>query len=232
MESTNISLLNVFYKIDSGESKLAADLIALINASIENKKSKTLAIGFCGNFLDSLYVDDLYYAIPSCYPQLRWPSIRPFRTVAVDETALPFSPNTWDCFLALHLLEFSAHSRRFLREAFRTTKMGGKLIVVAVNKKNGNYFQCNRKIFKRVVKHTVHDIIEMITLESFSVTDILGINERFRFWPYNFSYNLDWYGEILLNNFPLLADVVIIVAEKGRELPEPVKSLEAKYEIL
>ncbi|MDR2794189.1 MAG: class I SAM-dependent methyltransferase [Holosporaceae bacterium] len=231
MESTNISLLNVFYKIGSEGNKLEADLIKLINNSIENKKSKTLAIGFHGNFLDSICLDNLYYAIPHCYPMQRWPKIRPFRTVAVSETALPFLPDTWDCILAIHLMEFSTSSRQFLQEAFRTMKTGGKLIVISVNKKIVNFFQNNRKIFSRV-KRSPNDIVEMIRQESFVVTNIFGVSKQFRFWPYNFSYNMDWYGEILMNNFPLLADIVIIAAEKRRESPEPIKSLEAQYEIL
>ncbi|MDR3179542.1 MAG: class I SAM-dependent methyltransferase [Holosporaceae bacterium] len=231
MESTNISLLKVFYQIGSEGNKLEADMVKIINNNIENKKSKTLAIGFAGNFLDSIYLDDLYYAIPSRYPMLRWPKIRPFRTVAVNETALPFLPNTWDCVLVLHLMEFSTSGRRFLQEVSRTMKMGGKLILVAINKKNDIFFQNKRKIFGKI-KHSSHDIIEMIRQESFAVTDVFGLNERFKFWPYSFSYNLDWYGEILVNNFPLLADVVIMVAEKRKESPEPLKSLEAQYEIL
>ncbi|GHT90774.1 hypothetical protein FACS1894122_01930 [Alphaproteobacteria bacterium] len=230
MESTNVSLLNLFYETDSGNSRLESDLVHIINNSIENKRSKTLALGFCGNFLESIYLNELYYAIPQNYPMIRWPNIRPFRTVAVDETALPFWPNTWDCIIAIHFVEFSSNNRKFIIEAFRTLKTGGKLIVIALNKKNSHVFEKNVEITKRV-KYNIQDIISMITEEHFSMTNILGINERFRFWPYNFSYNLNWYGEMLIDSFPLLSDVVMMIAEKGGESPEHVRSLDPTYEI-
>ncbi|GHU17469.1 hypothetical protein FACS189472_04400 [Alphaproteobacteria bacterium] len=230
MENTNVSLLNLFYETDSGGSILEADLIRIINNSIENKRSKTLVLGFCGNFLESIYLNELYYAIPKNYPMIRWPNIRPFRTVTVDETSLPFLPNTWDCIIAIHFVEFSSSNRDFIIEAFRTLKTGGKLIVISMNKKNANVLKKNAKITRRV-KYNIQDIISMITEEHFSMTNVLGINERFKFWPYNFSYNLNWYGEMLIDSFPLLSDVVMMVAEKGGESPEHVRSLDPVREI-
>jgi hypothetical protein len=72
--------------------------------------------------------------------------------------------------------------------------------------------------------------MQSITGASFSITNILGVNKKFRFWPYNFSYNFNKYSETLISIFPFLSDIVIITSEKVELAPEILESLDAQYE--
>jgi SAM-dependent methyltransferase len=227
MGSTNLSFLGTFYSTDAGRI-LASRVAHLIHASLSINNGKTLVMGFCGDYLDKLDTGNLYYAIPKSYPIVRWPQIRPFKTLVVDETMLPFSPDTWDTIILIHFMEFSCNVDEVLSELFRVLKTNGKLIIISVNV-YANKFP--KGILKtKNVKHHINDIIKYLMDASFSISNLFGINERFGFWPYSFSYSLNKYSELFVNVFPLLSDVIIITSEKIDIAAEKIHSFHTQCE--
>lgn len=230
MKCTTLSLLSDYYETDAGRL-LAMDVLQSITNSINMSSGNLLAIGIGGGYLDELDTGKLLYAIPKSYPFKHWPKIRPFRTVVVDETALPFMPNSIDAIVLIHMMEFSEENSALLQDVFRILKVGGKLIVVSINKNNYNYFH-KYGISEKCIKHSVEEIIKYISNASFCISSVFGINRKLRFWPYSFSYNFNKYNELLISFFPFLSDLVVIMSEQIEFAAETVKTLDTQYESL
>jgi SAM-dependent methyltransferase len=232
MESATLSFLDAFYKTDSGQI-LVSEAARLIETSMNVMGSNVLAVGFSGEYLDKLDNGKLYYAIPSSYPLVHWPKIRPFRTIIVDEAALPFFPNTWDVVVVIHLLEFRRAGSAFLKDVFRILKNDGKLVIISANKNSSvkkSLFATSKKNTAKIIKNDVNEIMRLLTDASFGITGVFGINKKLRFWPYNFSYNINRYNEALISVFPFLSDIVVMMAEKTELVAETVEALDAQYE--
>lgn len=228
MESTTLSFLNKFYETDAGKM-LASEVSRSITTSINLRNGNLLAIGIGEKYLDELDNGSLLYAVPKSCSFKNWPKIRPFRTVMVDEMALPFMPQSMDAVIMIHTIEFSEKNFDLLKEAFRVLKVGGKLIVISANKNNYNIFRrCN--ISEKYIKHSIEEIIHSISDASLCISNVLGINRKRRFWPYSFSYNFNKYNEILISLFPFLSDIVIIVSEKVEHAVETIQTLDTQYE--
>ncbi len=230
MKCTTLSLLSGFYETDAGHF-LAMDVLQSITSSININSGNLLAIGIGGRYLDKLDTGKLLYAIPKSYPFKHWPKIRPFRTVVVDETTLPFMSNSMDTIVLIHLMEFSEENSALLQDVFRILKVGGKLIVVSINKNNYNNFH-KYGISEKCIKYSVEEIIKFISNASFYISSVFGINRKLRFWPYSFSYNFNKYSELLISLFPFFSDLVVIMAEKIEFARETVKALDTQYEAL
>ncbi|MDR0753341.1 MAG: class I SAM-dependent methyltransferase [Holosporaceae bacterium] len=181
-----------------------------------------LFLGFGDVVLDHLDNCKLYYAIPSTYPLVHWPKIRPFKTVAVDVNALPFAPNTFEVIVINHYLEFFNKNAKFLDEIFRILKRDGKLLTVALSKRNSGEFQGEVRSLKAVVS----DIIGA----SFHISNICGINKKAKFLSYNFNYRQNKLGDALLSFFQLLSNIALITADKKVAATESVFALKEKYE--
>ncbi len=99
MEYPNVTFLNRFYKTFSRQ-ELVENVAKCIEPITHNRK--VLAVGYGRLYLDAIDAGDLFYAIPENYPLVHWPKIRPFKTVIVDDQALPFAPKSWDIIISLH----------------------------------------------------------------------------------------------------------------------------------
>ncbi|MDR1362406.1 MAG: class I SAM-dependent methyltransferase [Holosporaceae bacterium] len=226
MKSTDISSLNSFYETDTGKI-IGSGIASCITNSLRHRHSKVLALGFCADFFELIQTSHLYYAIPRTYPLVHWPRIRPFKTMAVDEAALPFAPNSWDCILAVHFMEFTSFPSGFLREAFRTLRAGGKLVVVAVN---GGGMSLWGKTILPQPQNQLGDILRAIGSESFRVTDTIcwDVPRHRRCACGRLANNV--YGEIWLELFSFVFGFVVLTAEKDQLSPESVGHLDVKYE--
>ncbi|MDR3156186.1 MAG: class I SAM-dependent methyltransferase [Holosporaceae bacterium] len=200
-------------------NKLTGPLSDTLNVTNEN----VLVMGFGRKYLEALGIENAYYAIPNGYPIEHWPSIRPFRTVVVDEKSMPFQPNTWDIVIVIHFMEFGGNNPFFLQELRRIIKNGGKLMIIAANK--NSVFP--KKCAIRNIKVSVGGIVSSLLSASFEATNVFGVNDRFGFWPYSFSYHLNKYSEVLMDIFPLLSNIVVIIAEKVELAGVPLKTLDA-----
>ena len=135
MKYSNITSLEDFYA-----SRSETDLVEKISQCLLSKISRkeiTLIFGYGDPYLNKLdkpESENLFYAIPFGYKVSRWPKIRPFQTVVVDEKNLPFSSYSFDKVIVVNFFEFSKYSRQALNEISRCLKRNGNLIVISLNK--------------------------------------------------------------------------------------------------
>ena len=162
---------------------------------------------------------------------MHWPRIRPFRTVIVDEHRLPFMPETWDVVIIVHVSEFLHNNDNFFREVSRILKKNGKLVLVSVNKNNINLFGKGISSIKGVIS-AKSEITESLSSKYFSIKNIFGVSEEFRFWPYQFSLGLNKFGENFGEISKVFSDVIVIFADK-EELSGAmeIEKLNAQYDI-
>ncbi|MDR1982400.1 MAG: class I SAM-dependent methyltransferase [Holosporaceae bacterium] len=204
--------------------KMLPDVLQKLQSLISDKK--VLFIGFEGGMLDALNNGKLYYAVPSMYQIVRWPRIRPFKTVVIDIDAFPFTASVFDMVIVNHYLEFSSKNIKFLNEIFRILKRDGKFITIALNDRS-----LNRKKFHPKIK-ALKDIIIDISEASFHISNIWGTNKNARFLSCNFDYRQDKYSKMLIGFFRLLSDVVVITADKTDLVSETVSEFKERYEMV
>ena len=225
-----LTSLSEFYKSDIGKG-FALKISQIISDDVDYKNANVLALGFCEPILDILYFKNLYCAIPNGYPQFHWPKIRPFKTVVVDERRMPFLPESWDVVIIMHVAEFLHNNRNFLKEMSRILKKNGKLILVCINKNNFNFLNKDTISVGGVV-HNKSELIDQLSEEHFSVNNVAGISEEFKFWPYNFSYGLNKLNENFSEFSKIFANLIIISASK-EELSgiAAMENLDAQYDV-
>ena len=151
MKYSNITSLEDFYS-----SRLGNCLVEKISQYLLNRISRTestLILGYGIPYLNRLESENLFYAIPTGYKTSRWPKIRPFQTVIVDEKNLPFLSYSFDKIIVINFFEFSKHSRQALNEISRCLKINGDLITVALNK----------SVLFRKIKHIKNSITEIVS---------------------------------------------------------------------
>jgi SAM-dependent methyltransferase len=142
--------------------------------------------------------------------------------VAIDVNALPFAPNTFEVVVINYYLEFFDKNAKFLDEIFRVLKHDGKLLIVALSKRNSSEFQ--REV--RSLKAIVSDIVGA----SFHISNVCGINKKAKLLSYNFNYRQNKLSDALLGFFQLLSNTVVITADKRIAATESVFALKEKYE--
>ncbi|MDR0678498.1 MAG: class I SAM-dependent methyltransferase [Holosporaceae bacterium] len=204
--------------------KTLPDVLQKLQSFISNKR--VLFIGFEGGILEALNNNKLYYAIPSMLPVVRWPKIRPFKTVIIDPNAFPFAADVFDVVIVNHYLEFFDKNIKFLHEIFRILKRDGKFIAVIFNDRS-----LGRKKSYGKIK-SVKDIIIDISETPFHLSNIWGTNKKARFLSCNFDYKQDKYSEMLIGFFHLLSDVLIITADKTDLASEAISEFKERYEMI
>ncbi|MDR1334961.1 MAG: class I SAM-dependent methyltransferase [Holosporaceae bacterium] len=216
----SISSLTEFYEKDMGQ-ELVKQLADLLSSTLNIANENVLVIGFGREYLESLRIKNVYYAIPNGYPVGHWPRIRPFRTIVIDEKSMPFQPHVWDVVMVIHFMEFCENNTFFLEELQRIIRNKGRLIIVAANK--NSIFP--KKYAIRNIKISVGDMLSLLDNASFEATNIFGINDKFKFWPNSFSHHLNKCSEVIVDIFPLISNIVVIMAEKMKLADIPLKAL-------
>ncbi|MDR2766167.1 MAG: methyltransferase domain-containing protein [Holosporaceae bacterium] len=225
MKQINFDFLTEFYDSEASR-RIAGEISSRVKRILRGKR--VLTIGFCGDFLDSLEAGELYYALPRSHEVLHCPAVSPLKTIIFEDNVLPFASNSWDAVVLIHHMEFYGKNPAFLRELSRVLKNDGNLIVIAINKNSSNAFRKKNGAAGNI-RLSPKDIVAAIMGASFDIRGIFGVNQRFSFWPYKFSYKLNRYNEILINCFPFFSDVVVLVAGKDGSIPEPMTALEKQY---
>jgi len=211
MKCTNFFSPGCFYE-EKTISCVSRRLLHYVSAG------RTLFIGFGGDILDLTDNGRLYYAVPFVYQAVRWPKIRPFKTVIVNQEALPFANETFEVIIVNHYLEFFHKNSKFLDEVSRVLKKDGKLLVVAFNDRS----------FDKPMR-SLKNIIKEVTESAFHLSNIHGINKKAKFLSYDF--NCDQYNEILIGLFGLLADVAIMVFDRKELAVESLTILREQFEM-
>lgn len=233
MKCTIISFLDNFYRTEFGRSFVSKISRQLVDDS-DIFHNRVLAIGFCNPYLNEIDNDNLYCAIPKLYPLYRWPKVRPFKTIAVDEKSLPFLPSTWEVIVVIHFAElYDSDINNVIKEIRRVLKANGTLIIVMINKYSFifNSIFSKSNIQRKNIKYGINDIVDNLINHKIDIINIIGINSNFSLWPHSFNYVINKYIDSISLNFPMIADIAIIKAKKLEFSPEIVEELTPQYEI-
>jgi len=169
MKYSNITSLEDFYASQLG-SCLAEKISQYLLSRISRTES-ALILGYGDPYLNKLESENLFYAIPMGYKTSRWPSIRPFQTVVVDEENLPFLSYSFDKIVVINFFEFSKHSRQTLNEVSRCLKTNGDLIVIALNKS---------VLFRKIkhIRNSITEIVACLNSKNFALKHVFEVGEK------------------------------------------------------
>ncbi len=98
---------------------------------------RVLGLGFATPYLRVFLseAERVIAVMPASQGVLRWPSDGPGLTALADETDLPLPDRSIDRLLLIHALEATEQVRAMMREAWRVLADGGRLMVVAPNRR-------------------------------------------------------------------------------------------------
>ncbi|MGE5503432.1 MAG: class I SAM-dependent methyltransferase [Actinomycetota bacterium] len=98
---------------------------------------RVLGLGFAPPYLRSFMTEAerVVAIMPASQGVLPWPADAPNLTALADETELPLPDRSMDRILMVHALESTEQVRSMLREAWRVLADGGRLMVVAPNRR-------------------------------------------------------------------------------------------------
>jgi len=129
--------LRDFYNSDMGKvtRRLLKARIRALWPDISGQR--LLGIGYATPYLRQFKgeVERTMAMMPAGQGVLPWPEDQPGAVILADEVELPFPDNSIDRVLLVHALEASEHSSDMLREVWRVLSGGGRLLVVAPNRR-------------------------------------------------------------------------------------------------
>jgi SAM-dependent methyltransferase len=107
-----------------------------------------LGLGYATPFLGAFRgeAERVIAMAPAAQGVLHWPADNAPLTVLVDENGLPLADRSIDRVLLVHALECAEHIRPMMREVWRVLSDGGRLIVIAPNRR-GLWAQFERTPF-------------------------------------------------------------------------------------
>lgn len=103
----------------------------------DTRGMRVLGLGFATPFL-APFLDEserVIAAMPGAQGVMRWPAEGPNRVMLADETELPLPDRSIDRVIIVHGLEHTEHMRTMMRECWRVLTDGGRMIVVAPNRR-------------------------------------------------------------------------------------------------
>lgn len=198
MKYSITAFLKSFY-----ETHLGSVFVEKISEYISNMVAPTetvLMIGYADPYLQKIERANLFYAIPRGYEVNRWPHIRPFQSIEIDEKNLPFLPHCFDKIFVVNYFEFSKHSRHLLSEVYRCLGKDGKLIAIAFNK----------SIFfnkMKYIRNSITEIVGNLQDENFVLKQVFCVGKK------SF-HEMEGASFLMLKTAQLLYDMVILEATK------------------
>ncbi|WP_404380388.1 class I SAM-dependent methyltransferase [Caenispirillum salinarum] len=103
----------------------------------DTRGMRVLGVGFAtpflGPFLDGS--ERVLAAMPGAQGVMRWPAEGPNRVMLADEAELPLPDRSIDRLVIAHGLEHTEHMRAMMRECWRVLTDGGRMIIVAPNRR-------------------------------------------------------------------------------------------------
>lgn len=128
-----------------------------------------LGIGFGIPFLDTFRgeAERVISFMPAPQGAIAWPKGRKNLVALVDETEWPLLDQSVDRIVFFHALEFSDHVQNILQEAWRVTRDGGEILVVAPNRR-GAWSQMTTTPFGYGTPYTGHQLYDVLSQAGFS----------------------------------------------------------------
>ena len=105
--------------------------------------------------------------MPATQGVVFWPPEGPGLTTLSEESNLPFDDLTFDRVLVVHGLEPTEHSRQLLREIWRVLAGGGRLLIVAPNRR-GIWARLDRTPFGSGRPYTTSQLSQLLRDELFT----------------------------------------------------------------
>jgi len=98
---------------------------------------RVLGIGYATPFLWGLReeAERVLAVMPSSQGVMPWPAEGPGLAALAEETDLPFPDRSFDRIVVVHALESTDHVRGMMREIWRVLTDGGRLLVIAPNRR-------------------------------------------------------------------------------------------------
>lgn len=124
---------------------------------------RVLGLGFATPYLRvfTSEAERVVAAMPASQGVLPWPPEGPGLTMLVDETDLPLPDRSIDRMLLVHALEATEQVRAMMREAWRVLADGGRLAVVAPNRR-GIWARLDRTPFGNGRPYTVGQLNRLL----------------------------------------------------------------------
>jgi SAM-dependent methyltransferase len=130
---------------------------------------RLLGIGYATPFLSALSGDTerTIAVMPATLGVLRWPSEGRNLVTLADEGELPFADYSIDRVVLVHAIETSEESRAMLKEIWRVLAGGGRVLVVAPNRR-GIWARLDRTPFGSGRPYTMSQLSQLLRDEQFT----------------------------------------------------------------
>ncbi len=181
----------------------------------ETRDEVLLGIGFTTPYLVG-YIGQSQRVI-ACMPAqqgvIHWPPQARNLTMLSDEAELPLPDNSVHRVLVVHAIENSEHVRGMLSEIWRVLAPGGRVLVVAPNRR-GIWARAPRSPFAYGLPYTLHQLREVLSEHSF--TPLKHTNALF-FPPSGRRYILraaKFMESVGRRFFPAIGGLLVLEAEK------------------
>src|SRR4029077_804441 len=130
---------------------------------------RLLGVGYTTPFLTAIAseTERTVALMPAALGVLGWPSEGPNRTTLADEGELPFADYSIDRVLIVHAVETSDQIRPMLKEVWRVLAGGGRLLIVAPNRR-GIWARLDPTPFGSRRPHTMLQLSQLLRDEQFT----------------------------------------------------------------
>ncbi len=134
---TDIVELRQFYQSHLGRLARNAITMALSTLWVSLPDERLMGLGYTTPYLDRFGTDAerMLAFMPAGQGAVRWPSQKACATALVFDEELPLPDSALDRILMVHALEFAESPRETLMEAWRVLSPGGRLVIVAPNRR-------------------------------------------------------------------------------------------------
>jgi len=133
----DVADLNAFYRSRLGQVTRRV-LLARIRAMWpDTGQQRLMGLGYATPYL-RVFQDEAERVIsvsPAAQGVIRWPGQGPAQVCLADEDALPLDDESVDRVLMIHALEHSQSLAAMMREVWRVTAAGGRILVVVANRR-------------------------------------------------------------------------------------------------
>jgi len=193
---------------------------------------RVLGIGYATPFLWGLReeAERVLAVMPSSQGVMPWPAEGPGLAALAEETDLPFPDRSFDRIVVVHALESTEHVRGMMREIWRVLTDGGRLLVIAPNRR-GIWARLDRTPFGQGRPYTPSQLNRLLrdnmfmTLQSRTALFMPPSNRRI------FLRSAPAWENIGSRWFPGFAGVLMVEAAKQLYAATGVQADKAKHRV-
>ena len=133
----DVADLNAFYRSRLGQVARRVLLARVRALWPEVAGQRVMGLGYATPYL-RIFQDEAERVIsvsPAAHGVIRWPGSGPSQVCLADEDAIPLPDASFDRVLLIHALEHSQSLAAMMREVWRVTTAGGRIMVVVANRR-------------------------------------------------------------------------------------------------